>query len=124
MLLYKELSQEVVGAALEVHRHLGPGLLESAYDHALCHELGLRRLHYRRQVEVPVHYKGVVLGSWLRMDLLVEERIVVEVKAVEQSLPIHGAQLLTYLRLSGYRVGLLINFNSLHLKSGIVRRVI
>jgi GxxExxY protein len=124
MLIDRQLTQEIIGAAIEVHRTLGPGLLESAYEHALCHELTLRSVAFRRQVDLPISYKGVALGSHLRMDLLVADAVIVEVKSVEQPLPIHAAQLLTYLRLSGYRVGLLINFNVRFLRDGITRRVI
>jgi GxxExxY protein len=124
MLLHERLTQDVIGAAIEVHRILGPGLLESAYEHALCHELSLRAIGFRRQVDVPVVYKGLSLGSALRMDLLVDERLVLEVKAIERTLAVHESQLLTYLRLSGYRVGLLINFNVPVLKAGILRKVL
>jgi len=124
MLHEKKLTQEIIGAAIEVHRTLGPGLLESAYEHALCHELALRAISFRRQKELPVSYKGVSLGISLRMDLVVADTAIVEIKAVEQHLPIHTSQLLTYLRMSGYRVGLLINFNVPVLRNGIVRRVL
>lgn len=123
MLLEKTLTEEIIGAAIEVHRTLGPGLLESAYEHALCHELSLRSIAFQRQVELSISYKGVSIGPSLRMDLLVSDAVIVEIKAVEHSLPIHTSQLLTYLRLSGYRVGLLINFNVPILKNGIVRKV-
>jgi len=124
MLLENKLTQEIIGAAIEVHRTLGPGLLESAYELALCHEFTLRSIPFRRQVELPVSYKGVSLGPSLRMDLVVRDAVVVEVKAVEERSPVHASQLLTYLRLSGYRVGLLINFNVPVLKTGILRRVL
>jgi GxxExxY protein len=124
MLLEATLTKEIIGAAIEVHRTLGPGLLESAYEHALCHELSLRSIAFRRQLELPLAYKGVSIGPGLRMDILVSDAVIVEVKAVEHSLPIHTSQLLTYLRLSGYRVGLLINFNVSVLKSGIIRKVL
>lgn len=124
MLLENKLTQEIIGAAIEVHRTLGPGLLESAYELALCHEFRLRSIPFRRQVELPVSYKGVSLGPSLRMDLVVRDAVVVEVKAVEERSPVHASQLLTYLRLSGYRVGLLINFNVPVLKTGILRRVL
>jgi GxxExxY protein len=124
MLVAKALTNEIIGAAIEVHRALGPGLLESIYEQALCHELGLRSIPHRRQVELPVRYKGVDLEGTLRMDLLVDERVVVEIKAVEHQLPIHTCQLLTYLRVSGHRVGLLINFNVPVLRNGISRRIL
>jgi GxxExxY protein len=119
-----QLSREVIGAAIDVHRALGPGLLESAYEECLCHELSLRRIAFRRQVAQPVEYKGIKLDCGYRIDLLVNERLVVEVKAVDALHPIHTAQLLTYLKLSGHRVGLLLNFHSVVLKDGIKRLVI
>jgi len=124
MLREETLTQEILGAAIEVHRVLGPGLLESAYEHALCHELHLRNIGFQSQVDLEITYKGVVLGSTLRMDLLVRDTVIVELKSVEQILPVHGAQLLTYLRLSGHAVGLLINFNVPVLRNGILRRVL
>lgn len=124
MYLHQEVTERVIAAAIEVHKHLGPGLLESAYEECLCHELAQRGVPFRRQVQLPVSYKGVMLDCGYIMDLLVEDVVVVELKAVEQILPIHEAQLLTYLRLSGKRVGLLINFNVPLLKRGIVRRVL
>ncbi len=119
----KELSGEVIGAAIEVHRLLGPGLLESAYELALERELVLRGLIVERQKAVSLEYKGVVLGDGFRLDQLVDDRLLLEIKAVETLLPIHEAQLLTYLRLSAKRFGLLINFNQKVLKEGI-RRVL
>jgi GxxExxY protein len=124
MLLQTTVTKEILGAALEVHRTLGPGLLESVYEQALCHELSLRSIPFQHQVELPVHYKGQLLGTTLRMDLVVADAVIVEIKAVEQQLSIHTSQLLTYLRLSGYRVGLLINFNVPLLRNGILRRVL
>jgi GxxExxY protein len=124
MLQQRNLTNGIIGAAIEVHRALGPGLLESIYEQALCHELALRSIPHRRQVELPVRYKGTDLDGTLRMDLLVDDRVVVEIKAVEHQLPIHICQLLTYLRVSGYRVGLLINFNVPVLRNGISRRVL
>ena len=124
MILYEALSNAIIAAAIEVHRALGPGLLESAYMRCLEHELKLRGVTIRREVDLPVVFKGVCLECGYRMDFVVEEKIVVEVKAVESLAPIHEAQLMTYLRLSGIRVGLLINFNTTVLKNGIVRRVL
>jgi GxxExxY protein len=124
MLEEQELTSTIIGACIEVHRHLGPGLLESAYDHCLCHELAERRIAFRSQVELPVVYKGCRLDCGYKMDLVVENRVVVEVKSVEAIAPIHEAQLLSYLRLSGLRVGLLVNFNVLKLVDGICRRVL
>jgi GxxExxY protein len=115
------VSQEVIGGAIEVHRMLGPGLLETAYEECLCHELSLRNIAFKRQVALPVLYKKVRLDCGYRMDLVVLEELVVEVKAVEKLLPVHEAQLLTYLRLSGLHTGLLINFNVPALKHGIRR---
>jgi len=115
------VSRAVVGAAIEVHRHLGPGLLESVYEAALCRELWLRGLRVERQVPVRVSYKGVELGSQIRLDLLINSVVVVEVKSVERLAPVHRAQLLTYLKLTGYPVGLLFNFNVELLKNGMRR---
>ncbi len=100
----------IIGPAIEVHRHLGPGLLESVYEECLCHELHLRRIEFRRQVELPVSYKGLNLDCGYRLDLIIRELVIVELKCVERILPIHEAQVLTYLRLTGKPVGLLINF--------------
>ena len=118
------ITEQIIGAAIEVHRHIGPGLLESAYEECLCHELQLRGLAFRRQVSLPVVYKSVALDCGYKMDLVVQDRVVVELKCVESILGVHHAQLLTYLKLSGKRVGLLINFNTLLLKDGIKRRVL
>jgi GxxExxY protein len=118
------LSERIIGMAIEVHRHLGPGLLESAYEECLCFELGAAGLPFRRQIPLPVVYKGVQLDCGYRMDVVVDQKIVLEVKAIETVLPIHKAQLLTYLRLSGHRVGLIMNFNSVVLKDGLHRLVL
>jgi GxxExxY protein len=112
----------IIGAAIEVHRQLGPGLLESAYEECLCHELHLRGMTFERQVDVPVSYKGLRLDC--KMDLVVEKQVVLELKCVEKLLPVHEAQLLTYLKLSGMHVGLLINFNVSLLTQGTIRRVL
>ncbi|HWE93624.1 MAG TPA: GxxExxY protein [Tepidisphaeraceae bacterium] len=120
----KALTQEIIGAAIEVHRVLGPGLLESAYRRCLCHELRLRGVEFQIEVALPVLYKGELLDCGYRIDLLVAQTVVIELKSVEKILPVHEAQLLTYLRLSGKRVGLLINFNVPLLKDGIVRRAL
>src|SRR5579871_771533 len=114
----------IIGASIEVHRHLGPGLLESAYEECLCRELHLRGLSFERQVDLPVPYKGLLLGCGYRMDLVVEHEVVLELKAIESILPVHEAQLLTYLKLSGKHVGLLINFNTPLLTRGIKRIVL
>ncbi|TWU13058.1 hypothetical protein CA54_18840 [Symmachiella macrocystis] len=121
MLLYEKLSSEIFGAAIEVHRQLGPGLLESAYQRCLCHELNLREIPFRKEIELPVQYKGMCLDCAYRIDILVDEKIVLELKAVEQLDKIHEAQLLTYLKLSQKRVGLLMNFNVPLMKHGIKR---
>ncbi len=118
-----ELSHSVIGAAIEVHRILGPGLLEGVYDDALCHELHLRGLGFQRQQRVPLHYKGVKLGTDLRYDLQVENKLLIEVKAKETLSLTDKPQLLTYLRLLDLRLGLLINFHALYLKNGIHRVV-
>lgn len=117
------LTERIIGCAIEVHRVLGPGLLESAYVEALSVELGEAGLRLGRQVPVPLTYKGRYLGEY-RLDLLVEDAVVVEVKAVERFDPVHEAQLLTYLRLTGKRVGLVINFNRRLLREGIKRLVL
>ncbi len=116
-----EITREIIGAAIEVHKQLGPGLLESAYEECLAHELQLRNLSVERQKPVPVVYKQTKLECGYRIDLLVEGRIVVELKSVDGLAPIHEAIILTYLRLSGHRLGLLINFNVSVLKDGIRR---
>ncbi len=116
-----ELSGRVIGAAIEVHRALGPGLLESAYEQCLCYELKQRGVVYSRQVALPVSYKGVELECGYRLDIVIENSLVVEIKAIDAIAPIHEAQLLTYLRLSGHRLGLLINFNVPVLRDGIKR---
>ena len=119
-----ELTHEIVGAAIEVHRWLGPGLLESSYRECLCHELALRRVKFRRECKLPLVYKGIQLDCGYRVDVLVEELVPVELKTVQVLMPVHEAQLLTYLRLGGWKVGLLINFNVSVLKDGVCRRVL
>jgi GxxExxY protein len=118
------LSEKVIGFAIDVHRSLGPGLLESAYEECLCFELRSHAIPFRRQAPLPVVYKSVKLECGYRMDIVVENRLVVEVKTVEKLMPIHDAQLLTYLKLSGIRAGLLLNFNTPVLKNGIKRLVL
>lgn len=124
MLYDGELTGQIIGAAIEVHRALGPGLLESAYQACLARELSLRGIAFEREKPLPVEYKGLELDCGYRLDFLVEDRVVLELKAVDRLLPVHEAQLLTYLKLTGCRVGLLINFNVAVLKEGIVRRVL
>jgi GxxExxY protein len=119
-----EITHQIIGAAIEVHKHLGPGLLESAYEECLAHELRLRNFRVERQKPVPVVYKQTKLECGYRLDLLVEGRIVVELKSVEGLGPIHEAIILTYLRMSGHKLGLLINFNVSVLKDGVRRFIV
>ena len=119
-----ELTKEVIGAAIEVHKVLGPGLMESVYEECLCHELGLRALRFERQKSLPIVFKEVKIDCGYRLDLLVANSVIVEIKAVEVLLPVHEAQLLTYLEVGGWTVGLLINFNVPLLKDGIKRIVL
>jgi GxxExxY protein len=124
-LLHEELTGKIIGAAIEVHRALGPGLLESAYEECLCRELNLLELAFQRQVSLPVEYKGVKLDCGYRLDLVVQDAVILELKCVDHVLPVHEAQLLTYLKLSGKRVGIIINFNVAALvRGGIVRKVL
>jgi GxxExxY protein len=117
------ISGKIIGAAIEVHKHLGPGLLESAYEECLCCELDLRGIEFKRQVPLPLNYKGLNLDCGYRLDLLVENKIIVELKTVEAIAPIHEAQMLTYLKVRDMRVGLIINFNVRLLVDGIKRLV-
>jgi GxxExxY protein len=114
-------SDRVIGAAIEVHRHLGPGLLESSYDVCLCRELELRGIPHTSQVALPLEYKGVQIGKGYIIDLLIEDALIVEIKSVEKLLPMHGAQLMTYMQLKGASAGLLINFNVQTLFHGLKR---
>jgi GxxExxY protein len=118
-----EVSYNVIGAAMAVHSALGAGLLESAYEKALCHEFTRKGLKYRRQVQLPVEYAGVTLVPAYRIDFVIEDSVVVEVKAVEKILPVHRTQLLSYIKLAKLPLGLLINFKVAHLKDGICRRI-
>lgn len=118
-----DITHEIIGAAIEVHKVLGPGLLESCYEECLCFELSRRNLKFKRQLELPVIYKGLKLDCGYRLDLLVEDLVVVELKAVSKTTRIDEVQLMTYLRLGGWPVGLLINFSVEVLKDGIVRRI-
>lgn len=118
------LTERVIGLAIDVHRELGPGLLESAYEECLCFELKQSGLSHERQVPLPVVYKGARLDCGYRLDVVVEKEVIVEIKAVERLMPIHDAQVLTYLRLSGRKVGLLMNFNGVVLKDGLRRLVL
>jgi GxxExxY protein len=116
-------TEAIIGAAIEVHRHLGPGLLESAYEECLREELFLRKIPFKRQIALPVSYKSKKLDIGYRVDLLVNDEVVVELKTAASILPIHEAQTLTYMRLGGWQVGLILNFNVTVLKNGIKRLV-
>jgi GxxExxY protein len=124
MLLARELTEQVIGLAIEVHRLTGPGMLESVYESCLCHELEQAGINFERQVGIPVTYKGVRFDEGFRADILVDRQVVVEIKAVANIVPAHDAQVLTYLRMSGLRVGLLFNFHAPLLKDGLRRFVI
>ncbi len=121
---FDDLSNRVIGAALEVHKNLGAGLLESAYEAALAYELSEQGIGLQQQVTLPVQYKGVNIDCAYRIDLLIEKRSIIELKAVEKILPIHQAQLMTYMKLANIKTGLLINFNTKLLKDGIKRVVL
>jgi GxxExxY protein len=123
-LLEKELTDKIIGAAIEVHKVLGPGLLESAYQVCMEHESKLRQIPYERLVALPLNYKGIDLDAGYVIDLMYDKRVIVELKAVERVIPVHEAQLLTYMRLTGIHVGLLINFNVPVVKDGIYRRIL
>jgi GxxExxY protein len=124
-LLHEELTESVIGASVEVHRSLGPGLLESAYEECLCHELHLRGIAFERQVPLPVEYKGIKLDCGYRLDIVVANAVILEIKCMEHVLPVHEAQLLTYLKMTGKRVGLILNFNVPALaRGGIIRKVV
>lgn len=123
--LYEEgLTREIIGACIEVHQKLGPGLLEATYQTCLCRELYLRELSFQSHKSLPLDYKGARLECGYRLDFMVAELVLLEIKAMEALAPIHAAQVLTYLRLTGLRVGLLINFNVPVMKSGILRLVL
>ena len=119
-----DLTRRIIGLAMRVHTRLGPGLLDSAYERCLCHEFDQNALAYARQVDLPLDYDGVLLDCGYRADIIVTNEVLLELKSVEHVLPLHEAQLLTYLRLSQCRIGLLLNFNTLALKDGIRRRVL
>ena len=121
---FDELSHRVIGCAIEVHRHLGPGLLESTYEHCLAHEMKVNNINFKLQHPVAIEYKGVLLDCGYRVDILVEERLILELKSVEEIKGIHEAQLLTYMKLAEIRTGLLINFNVKRLQNGIKRFVL
>jgi len=123
-MIAEELTEQIIGAAIEVHRYWGPGLYEEIYERSLCHELSLRAVTYRCQVRLPLLYKGEPVGDDLRVDMIVADKVVVELKTVAQLEAIHEAQLLTYMKLTHCKVGLLINFNVPTLKQGIKRMVL
>ena len=124
-MLYEEnLTRQIIGAAIEVHRYLGPGLLESVYEECLCRELELRNLAFERQKSLPLEYKGMSLNCGYRVDIMVGNSVILELKCVESIAPVHEAQLLTYLRLSGRKVGLILNFYATVMKDVIKRLVL
>ena len=121
---HEELSKEIIGAAIEVHKLLGPGLLESAYEDCMVYELKIKGLNLERQKAVPVVYKSIKLDCGYRLDILVENKIIIEIKSIDAMAPVHEAQILTYMKFSGVNVGLLINFNVTILKNGLKRYVL
>jgi GxxExxY protein len=123
MMNMNQLSSKIIGAAIEVHKTLGPGLLESAYEECLCHELGMQGLLFEKQKPLSIDYKGKKLDCGYRLDIIVEEAVIIELKSCEKIEPIHKAQLLTYLKLSGLNLGLILNFNVSLMRDGIVRIV-
>ena len=123
MLFEKELTDQIISSAIEVHRELGPGLLESAYEECLCHEFAIRKIQFERQKAVPLRYKDKMLDCGYRLDLLVDNRVILEIKCVESVLLVHKVQLLTYLRLCRVKVGLILNFYVPLIKDGIFRVV-
>ena len=118
-----EISERIIGAAIEVHKYYGPGLVEQIYEEAMCHEFSLRDIRFERQKYVPIYYKDVRLGVPLRLDLIVEEKVIVDLKAKEEVTALDRAKLLSYLRLTNLRLGLIINFHELVLKNGVSRVV-
>ena len=120
---FDEISNKVIGCAIEVHRSLGPGLLESTYEQCLAREMDLSGIAFKLQSPLPVEYKGIKLDCGYRVDMLIEDKLIVELKSVEKTLPVHEAQILTYMKLANIQVGLLINFNVERLKEGIKRFV-
>jgi len=124
MIIEEKLTQQIIGGAIEVHKRWGPGLYEEIYEKSLCRELKLRGLNFVRQLNLPLIYKGEKVGDDLKLDIWVERKVVIENKHVTKLLPVHEAQLLTYMKLTGSRVGLLINYNNTVLKDGIKRLVL
>lgn len=123
MLVQGELTERVIGLAIEVHKQLGPGLLESVYEECLCFELAEAGVPFQRQVRVPIVYRDRLLDEGFRADIVVRDELILEIKSVERMLPVHEAQLLTYLRLTRHKIGLLMNFNMVRLKDGLKRFV-
>lgn len=123
-LMHQELTEKIIGAAIRVHSALGPGLLESVYEACLAHELAKLGLSVQRQVEVPIRYDNILIDAGFRADIIVEGVVIVELKAIEKVHPVHEAQLMAYLRLSGIRAGLLLNFNQVRVTDNMIRRVI
>lgn len=123
-LYHEELTHKLIAAAIEVHKHLGPGLMESAYEQCYCHEIALQAIPFERQVTLPVEYKGVKLDLGYRIDMVADKKVIVEFKCVEKILPVHEAQLLTYMKISKIPVGLIINFHAARIKDGIKRMVL
>ncbi len=123
-LLYEELTDKIIKAAIEVHKILGPGLLESAYEECFVYELIKMGLSIKQQLMIPIEYKNIKLKTKYRLDLLIEDKVIIEIKSVEKLTPVHEAQIITYLKLTGYEVGLLINFNEKLLTNGIIRRIV
>jgi len=124
MLIDEKLTSEVIGAAIEVHRYWGPGLYEDIYERSLCEELKQRNIPFENQLSIPLLYKDIRVGDDLRLDLLVKRQVVVELKTVTELLPVHEAQILTYMRLTKCRIGLLLNFNVATMKMGIRRFIL
>jgi len=123
VIIDQELTEGIIGSAIEVHRYWGPGLYEDIYERSLCEELRSRQIAFERQVSIPLVYKNVQVGEALRLDLLIQKQVVVEIKSVSEVLPVHESQLLTYMRLTRCRIGLLLNFNVFAMKQGIRRLV-
>ena len=123
MLYEEKLTKEIIGAAIEIHRHLGPGLLESAYEECLCHELQFRGLSFERQKPLLLEYRGIKLDCDYQIDIVVENKVILELKCVDSITPVHEAQLLTYLRLSGRKIGLILNFHVSLMRDGVKRLV-
>lgn len=123
-MIYQDLTEQIIGGAIEVHKAIGPGLLESVYQECMCREMNLRGLRFQREVKVPVIYKGVALDCGYRLDMIIEDAVILELKSADRIIPVHEAQLLTYLKLLDKPVGFIINFNVPILRSGgIVRKV-